>query len=44
MFTVLYANTVADSLGSGAGRLVAFTDGYSTAFFASGAAVLVGAH
>jgi biopolymer transport protein ExbB/TolQ len=40
---VLYAGTVTDSLGSGAGQLAAFTDGYSVAFVASGIGMLVAA-
>lgn len=43
VFTVLYASTVADSLDSGAGQLAAFTDGYSTAFLASGVGMLAAA-
>ncbi|WP_421742671.1 MFS transporter [Cellulomonas sp.] len=43
VFTVLYASTVADSLGNGAGQLAAFTDGYSTAFLASGVGMLAAA-
>ncbi|NUU19104.1 MFS transporter [Cellulomonas humilata] len=43
VFTVLYAHTVADSLGSGAGQLAAFTDGYSTAFLAAGVGMLAAA-
>lgn len=40
VFTAVYSSTVADALAEGAQQMRAFTDGYSTAFFASGIAML----
>lgn len=43
VFTVLYSTAATDALAGGADQLLAFTDGYSAAFLASGIAMVAAA-